>query len=255
MLHEPRRGSGRRRSGTPRDRSPSHSGSRCRRSCRRPAGLRSASSRSTRRISPVAVCCSSDSVSSRFRAPSSVNSRTFSIAITAWSAKVLTSSICSVRELRHSAPRDRDAPRPCGPFRSIGTVRSASIADRARQLSGRRRYVRVASTSRTWITRRSSTDRAVICSGPGGHRVDTLGDRQSLHRPGSRCATRWIRSPSNERRRAEHGISAAGSRAPRMESNTGCMSVGELEMTRRISAVAVCCSSDSVSSRFAPRAP
>ena len=27
------------------------------------------------------------------------------------------------------------------------------------------------------------------------------------------------------------------------------MSVGELEMTRRISAVAVCCSSDSVSSR------
>ena len=42
----------------------------------------------TRRISAVAVCCSSASVSSRFRASSSVNSRTFSIAITAWSAKV-----------------------------------------------------------------------------------------------------------------------------------------------------------------------
>ncbi len=41
-----------------------------------------------RRISAVAVCCSSASVSSRFRASSSVNSRTFSIAITAWSAKV-----------------------------------------------------------------------------------------------------------------------------------------------------------------------
>src|SRR5215469_18314846 len=37
--------------------------------------------------SAVAVCCSSDS-------RSSVNSRAFSIAITAWSAKVRTSSIC-----------------------------------------------------------------------------------------------------------------------------------------------------------------
>ena len=39
-------------------------------------------------ISAVAVCCAS---ASRV----SVNSRAFSIAITAWSAKVLTSSICS----------------------------------------------------------------------------------------------------------------------------------------------------------------
>ena len=36
-----------------------------------------------RRISAVAVCCSSDSVSSAFRASSSLNSRTFSTAITA----------------------------------------------------------------------------------------------------------------------------------------------------------------------------
>ena len=39
-------------------------------------------------------------------------------------------------------------------------------------------------------------------------------------------------------------------------SNTGWTSVGELEMTRRISLVAVCCSSASVSSRFrSPRVP
>ena len=44
--------------------------------------------------SEVAVCCSSDSDSSRVRACTSSNSRTFSIAITAWSAKVVTSSIC-----------------------------------------------------------------------------------------------------------------------------------------------------------------
>ena len=44
--------------------------------------------------SDVAVCCSSDSVSSRVRCCSASNSRVFSMAITAWSAKVFTSSIC-----------------------------------------------------------------------------------------------------------------------------------------------------------------
>ena len=48
----------------------------------------------TRRISLVAVCCSSASVRSAFRACSSVNSRAFSMAITAWSAKVSSSAIC-----------------------------------------------------------------------------------------------------------------------------------------------------------------
>ena len=47
----------------------------------------------TFRISAVAVCCSSASVSSRFRACNSLKSRAFSIAITAWSAKVLSSAI------------------------------------------------------------------------------------------------------------------------------------------------------------------
>ena len=44
--------------------------------------------------SDVAVCCSSASDSSRVRACTSSNSRTFSIAITAWSAKVSSNSIC-----------------------------------------------------------------------------------------------------------------------------------------------------------------
>jgi len=44
--------------------------------------------------SEVAVCCSSDSLSSRLRACTSSNERTFSIAMTAWSAKVLRSLIC-----------------------------------------------------------------------------------------------------------------------------------------------------------------
>ena len=42
----------------------------------------------------VAVCCSSASVSSRVRACTSSNRRAFSMAMTAWSAKVSTSAIC-----------------------------------------------------------------------------------------------------------------------------------------------------------------
>jgi hypothetical protein len=42
----------------------------------------------TRSISLVAVCCSSASVSARFFSCNSVSSRTFSIAMTAWLAKV-----------------------------------------------------------------------------------------------------------------------------------------------------------------------
>ena len=44
--------------------------------------------------SEVAVCCSSDSVRSSVRWRSSLSSRVFSMAITAWAAKFCTSSIC-----------------------------------------------------------------------------------------------------------------------------------------------------------------
>ena len=43
--------------------------------------------------SEVAVCCSSASLRSRVRACTSSNRRTFSMAITAWSAKMMISSI------------------------------------------------------------------------------------------------------------------------------------------------------------------
>ena len=58
----------------------------------------------TRRMSPVAVWFSSDSVSSRVRVCTSSNSRAFSMAITAWSAKVSTSSICFGRERPQRLP-------------------------------------------------------------------------------------------------------------------------------------------------------
>ena len=44
--------------------------------------------------SAVAVCCCSDSVRSSVRWRSSLSSRVFSMAITAWAAKFVTSSIC-----------------------------------------------------------------------------------------------------------------------------------------------------------------
>ena len=52
---------------------------------------RQANSMMTCSTSEVAVCCSSDSVSSRVRCCSASNSRTFSIAISAWSAKLFNS--------------------------------------------------------------------------------------------------------------------------------------------------------------------
>ena len=76
----------------------------------------------TRRISPVAVCCSSVSVRSRFRASSSVNRRTFSMAMTAWSAKVLRSSTCRRENGPGLTPPTVIAPSGC-PSRSIGTAR------------------------------------------------------------------------------------------------------------------------------------
>ena len=81
--------------------------------------------------SEVAVCCSSASDSSRVRACTSSNSRTFSIAITAWSAKVVTSSICL--SVNGRTVRRVSTITPIGiPSRSSGTpstVRSPPASD------------------------------------------------------------------------------------------------------------------------------
>ena len=45
-------------------------------------------------ISAVAVCCSSDSERSSVRWRSSLSSRAFSMAMTAWAAKLASSSTC-----------------------------------------------------------------------------------------------------------------------------------------------------------------
>ncbi len=74
----------------------------------------------TRRISLVAVCCSSDSLRSWLRASNSVNRRTFSMAITAWSAKVLSSST-SLSENRPGVARATMMTPTGVPSRIMGT--------------------------------------------------------------------------------------------------------------------------------------
>ena len=83
----------------------------------------------TRRISLVAVCCSSASltwawacVSASFLCCSSVSRRAFSIAITAWSAKVPSSATCCGENIPTSAPVTLIAPIGT-PSRSMGTDR------------------------------------------------------------------------------------------------------------------------------------
>src|SRR5262249_39384526 len=58
----------------------------------------------------VAVCCSSDSLSSRVRCCSASNSRTFSMAITAWSAKVFDQLDLVIRERFDFSLQNGDGP-------------------------------------------------------------------------------------------------------------------------------------------------
>src|ERR1700730_15059331 len=122
----------------------------------------------TRRISAVAVRYSRDSVSSRVRCCSASNSRAFSIAITAWSANVVTSSIClSVK--RSTRWRARTIT-PIGTFcRKSGTPSAVRALPRLDD-SGKA-YSGSVVMSSTWTTRPSRATRAVTVPRPG--EIDT----------------------------------------------------------------------------------
>ena len=194
----------------------------------------------TRRISAVAVCCSSDSVSSALRACSSLNSRTFSIAMTAWSAKVFSSSTCFSGEWpRHSGHATTIAPigvavaqqrRPgCGatvpsPRHSVELLGSD---DACRKLS---RCLQ-------------SMARPLMSAGVGRHRERARRGCEGL--PATSCgAGKMHRSPSNAEHAERYGLPpTAGRRSSRSpRTPVACRSASWL-MTLRISLVAVCCSS------------
>ena len=177
----------------------------------------------------VAVCCSSASFVS-------LNSRTFSIAMTAWSANVSRSLICLSENGRTSgrrnmihrwpyprAPRVRRAP--------SGTRIGNPGTPHAREDRGRR--VRGSSGARGCAV--DEMDRAVTrrTAPSGGTGTDPI------------CATTRDTSPSTRRTTTSltsHNRAALSATAV----STRWISVGELEITRRISTIAVCCSSASV---------
>ena len=127
------------------------------------------------------------------------------------------------------------------PSRSIGTartVRKPAERDRSYAYSG-------SSATSTWTTRASGSRGPSALPRPGGSGNTRDGPPSGL-RGQAVTATEWIRLPS---KRKTLPLTASHNRAAlsAIASKTGWRSVGELEMTRRISAVAVCCSSASVS--------
>ena len=199
----------------------------------------------TRRISLVAVCCSSASVSSRLRASSSVNRRTFSIAMTAWSAKVWSSVDLAIGEGRDLGPPDRRSTpmaRPRGATERRGSCGIRSRR-RARWTRGtrspppaRQRRGRPADPAPRGLPRTADRDGEALLA-----RV-AIGIARDGRRDGA------ISVPTVDGR--VERLAEPRRALARSASNTGWTSVGDLEMTRRISPVAVCCSSVSVRSRL-----
>ena len=191
------------------------------------------------------------SASAALRSCSSWNSRAFSMAITAWSAKVSSSAICwslngragSAALERPATPigralaQQRDAPAWCGPRCRPAALGSAHSGSAAR--------------SGTCI------DRAVgACDRPADRRRPARRVGARARRAAAPAAASHRREPlgaSDAGRRPRRGRSARGRRrtgAPRSRRSCPaprCRSVGEPAMTRSTSAVAVCCSSASVS--------
>src|SRR5215470_17865493 len=135
---------------------------------------------SARLTSPSAVSCPTDRVSSCVRAWSSVSSRAFSTAMTAWSANVWSSAISAGEKAPASRRVTLMAPMGC-PSRSIGAQRvDRHPRERARS---RIAWSRAGSDSVSgmWMTVRSAMQRAG--GGRPGHRPGRLRS-QVLLRPG-----------------------------------------------------------------------
>ena len=196
----------------------------------------------TRRISAVAVCCSRASVSSVLRASSSLKRRTFSIAMTAWSANVWRSAICSSVKGLTSTPTPIDADGPFGAWAPPGSCEA----------------------------RGPLAARAVRESRPVGSRVRHVNgpvSRMARPDPVPRSADRDVRRQAATRPRVTRRWRPRGSRVPVDRENGGGMRAAKrasfrddvedrpdvgrrLAITRRISAVEVCCSRASVRSAF-----
>ena len=118
-----------------------------------------------RLTSPSAWSSLTEWVSWPVRASSSLKRRTFSIAITAWSAKVCIRLICRSPKARASARQHAMTPTTVS-SRSIGTARNERYPP-ACWVAARSGLAGSESTSSTWMTRRSRTAWPMATSGPG----------------------------------------------------------------------------------------
>ena len=194
----------------------------------------------TLRMSAVAVCRSSASCVS-------LNSRAFSIAITAWSAKVWSSSTCG-------AARTRPARARVTPMMPIALPLAGH--------RGRHSMLRKPLHARNVPERLgASTDRSRCpVSGQRLAAAATMPEGLGIRRPaaGKAALQRFVGGSARRREGREMDVLVDEREAPRsrshrdsrfalsaMASNTGCTSDGELAITFRMSAVAVCRSSAS----------
>ena len=190
----------------------------------------------TPRISLVAVCCSNASLSSW-------NSRTFSMATTAWSAKVFTSSIC--RSLNGSTTSRQIVKTPMGYPHAEEPERRGPFELRSESTSGD-------------VPLGHPDHGSAFALGTHDQTYSRREGGQGLGMQRVARATLRMRRPSGE---IPHHIGvcdpawapASFTALSVTASSTGCSSVGEPAITRNTSLVAVCCSSDSRNSalRFA----
>ena len=167
----------------------------------------------------VAVCCSSETRSSLLRASSSVNSRTFSMAMTAWSAKVLRSSIWLVGErprLRAPDRRSRRSARRRGASARRAGVRQPDLARAMRLLDTRGSLAHVLDVRRR---ARSRIARPETCVAARAHRVRALQASSASARHAVVRRRGGAGSPRSERRRRTSALAQlrARSRHDRVE--------------------------------------
>ena len=172
----------------------------------------------TRRISPVAVCCSSDSVSARLRDFQLGEEPDVLDGDHGLVGEGLQQLRLPVGERPHLGAPDRDRPQGLGP-RSRGTERIVRNP-RFRANSALRGYASVsACRSATCIARRSRTTRpATVPCARGRITSGSIGPSWATRRSTS-PSTRWIAASNASQRRAALAATAA---------NTGWTSVGEL---------------------------
>ncbi len=159
------------------------------------------------------------------------NRRTFSSAIAAWSPKVRRSPISRVAEWPHVRPAQQDRPERLAfaiERRDDHGAMAEALGDLVAQWVLGRLGQHVAHLNRLLVEQRTAGDRLTV----DRQRIDAGHQSQRRGSLGSEVPQRIAR-----RSRYIEAADASHRRAARsaIASSTGCTSVGELEITRRIS--------------------